>query len=85
MLVVFCVQAAAESTIKKYGVGSCGPRGFYGTVDVHLDLEKDIAEHFGTDGCVVYSDSLACVSSIIPAFSKAGDLIIWYVSSPCGL
>ena len=23
----------------KYGVGSCGPRGFYGTIDVHLELE----------------------------------------------
>ena len=30
----------AKKTIFKYGVGSCGPRGFYGTVDVHLDLEK---------------------------------------------
>ena len=26
-------------TVQKYGVGSCGPRGFYGTIDVHLTLE----------------------------------------------
>lgn len=25
--------------MNKYGVGSCGPRGFYGTIDVHLELE----------------------------------------------
>ena len=33
------MQEACEETVKKYGVGSCGPRGFYGTIDVHLDLE----------------------------------------------
>lgn len=25
-------QEACEDTIRKYGVGSCGPRGFYGTI-----------------------------------------------------
>ena len=25
--------------MSKYGVGACGPRGFYGTIDVHLNLE----------------------------------------------
>uniref|UniRef100_A0A1B0C6M6 Uncharacterized protein n=1 Tax=Glossina palpalis gambiensis TaxID=67801 RepID=A0A1B0C6M6_9MUSC len=29
----------ACKSLRKYGVGSYGPRGFYGTVDVHLDLE----------------------------------------------
>lgn len=32
-------QEACAATINKYGVGSCGPRGFYGTIDVHLELE----------------------------------------------
>lgn len=38
------LQEVAKKTIFKYGVGSCGPRGFYGTVDVHLDLESEIAK-----------------------------------------
>lgn len=33
------LQAACQETVKKYGIGSCGPRGFYGTIDVHLTLE----------------------------------------------
>lgn len=33
------VQAACRKTVEKYGIGSCGPRGFYGTIDVHLTLE----------------------------------------------
>ncbi len=37
-----------EATIHKYGVGSCGPRGFYGTIDVHLQLEERLAKYMGT-------------------------------------
>lgn len=33
------LREACRQTIHKYGVGSCGPRGFYGTIDVHLQLE----------------------------------------------
>lgn len=33
------IREACRGTIEKYGVGSCGPRGFYGTIDVHLQLE----------------------------------------------
>ena len=38
------IEKVALDSISKYGVGSCGPRGFYGTVDVHLELEKRLAE-----------------------------------------
>ncbi|EPB67796.1 hypothetical protein ANCCEY_13110 [Ancylostoma ceylanicum] len=38
------IEDVAKKTIRKYGVGSCGPRGFYGTVDVHLTLESDLAK-----------------------------------------
>jgi len=38
------IEEAAKQTIFKYGVGSCGPRSFYGTVDVHIDFEKQIAK-----------------------------------------
>lgn len=37
----------ATRTVAKYGVGSCGPRGFYGTIDVHIDLEKQLADFYG--------------------------------------
>lgn len=33
------LQRQCAATIEKYGVGSCGPRAFYGTIDVHLTLE----------------------------------------------
>lgn len=70
------VNKIAEETMRTYGVGSCGPRGFYGTIDVHLDLEKKISTFMNTDDAILYSSGFATVSSAIPAFSKRGDLII---------
>jgi serine palmitoyltransferase len=69
------VLKAAEKTLRDAGVGACGPRGFYGTVDVHLDLEKKMAEFFGTQQSVLYSSGFATISSVIPCFSKANDYL----------
>ena len=42
------LQEICHNTIKKYGLGACGPRGFYGTIDVHLELEERLARFMGT-------------------------------------
>uniref|UniRef100_A0A0C9S9D0 serine C-palmitoyltransferase n=1 Tax=Wollemia nobilis TaxID=56998 RepID=A0A0C9S9D0_9CONI len=65
-----------DAALKKYGVGSCGPRGFYGTIDVHLDCEARISKFLGTPDSILYSYGLATPASAIPAFCKRGDLII---------
>jgi len=70
------LENVAEQTMHKYGIGSCGPRGFYGTIDVHLLLEKKIAEFMRMEDAILYSSSFCTVSSAIPAFSKRGDLLI---------
>ena len=70
------VLYACEAAIIKYGVGSCGPRGFYGTADVHLALEDELAAFTGAEAGIVYSYDAATASSIIPAFAKAGDLVV---------
>lgn len=71
------VNNAAERALRKYGCGSCGPRGFYGTVDVHLDLEKLIAKFYGCESGIIYSFDVATISSVIPAFCKRGDIVIY--------
>ena len=70
------VKEASVEALDKYGCGSCGPRGFYGTIDQHLKIEKEIASFMGTQEAIAYSDSASTVSSTIPAFCKKGDLII---------
>lgn len=67
---------SCTSSMEKYGVGSCGPRGFYGTIDVHLDCESRIANFLGTPDSILYSYGLSTMFSAIPAFSKKGDIIV---------
>jgi serine palmitoyltransferase len=70
------IEEAAIKTLYKYGTGSCGPRGFYGTIDVHLNLEKRIKDFLGADDCLIYSYGFATISSSIPAFAGRDDLIV---------
>lgn len=67
---------SCTSALEKYGVGSCGPRGFYGTIDVHLDCEARIAKFLGTPDSILYSYGLSTMFSSIPAFAKKGDIIV---------
>ncbi|KAJ1059328.1 hypothetical protein K5549_008129 [Capra hircus] len=71
------LKAAALASLKKYGVGTCGPRGFYGTfeLDVHLDLEDRLAKFMKTEEAIIYSYGFATIASAIPAYSKRGDIV----------
>nr|XP_039261541.1 serine palmitoyltransferase 1-like [Styela clava] len=69
------IEEKSTNAIKKYGVGSCGPRGFYGTVDVHLDLENRLAKYIGAEEAIIYAYGFATIASAIPAYSKRGDII----------
>ena len=70
------IREAAHATINRFGVGSCGPRGFYGTLDVHLELESALAKYMGTQEAILYSYDLATLPSIIPAFANRKDVIL---------
>ncbi len=74
------IRKLAVDTVKTYGVGTCGPAGFYGTLDVHVKLEKELARVMGTESGIIYAQGFAAVSSVIPAFSKRGDIIVAYQS-----
>jgi serine palmitoyltransferase len=69
------IKEHAINSVRKYGVGSCGPRGFYGTVDVHLELEDRLAKFMDQEEAVVYSYAFSTIASAIPAYSKRTDLI----------
>ncbi|GLE02041.1 hypothetical protein PINS_up010879 [Pythium insidiosum] len=75
------LKDVAIQALTKYGCGSCGPRGFYGTIDTHEILEQDIAAMMGTPESIIFSDTEATSSSVLPAFAKRGDLIV--VDSGC--
>ncbi|WWC92094.1 uncharacterized protein L201_007048 [Kwoniella dendrophila CBS 6074] len=70
------MKDVAIQTLKHYGVGTCGPSGFYGTIDIHTKVEADISSFIGTEAAIIYSQAFALVSSAIPAFAKRGDIIV---------
>ncbi|RID77296.1 hypothetical protein BRARA_A00221 [Brassica rapa] len=70
------VLESCTSALEKYGVGSCGPRGFYGTIDVHIDCETRISKFLGTPDTILYSYGLSTMFSTIPCFCKRGDIIV---------
>ncbi len=69
------IKESAIKTLRKYGVGSCGPRGFYGTVDIHLELEEKLAKFMDQEECIIYSYAFSTIASAIPAYSKKNDII----------
>ncbi|PKS10858.1 hypothetical protein jhhlp_002615 [Lomentospora prolificans] len=70
------IKEKAIQTLRTYGVGPCGPPQFYGTQDVHMKTEADIASYIGTEACIVYAQAFSTISSVIPAFCKRGDIIV---------
>ncbi|XP_039755647.1 serine palmitoyltransferase 1 [Pararge aegeria] len=77
------IMERAIQALHKYGVGSCGPRGFYGTIDVHLELEERLAKFLQVEETCVYSYGFSTVASAIPAYAKKGDIIfadekVWF-------
>lgn len=70
------MQAKNTAALAFYGVGSCGPRGFYGTIDAHLTLEKRIANFMKTEEAIVYSFDIATMPSVLPAFASRKDVIV---------
>jgi len=70
------IKEKAIQTLRTYGVGPCGPPQFYGTQDVHMKTEADIANYLGTESCLVYAHSFSTITSVIPAFCKRGDIIV---------
>jgi len=45
-------------------------------LDVHVELEQDLASFLGTESAIIYSQGFSTASSVIPAFCKRGDIIV---------
>jgi serine palmitoyltransferase len=70
------VVEAAKTTLDTYSLGSCGPRGFYGTTRKHLELEDELAHFLEAPESITYSDETTTTASVIPAFAKRGDVLL---------
>lgn len=69
------VRAAIEAT-ERFGVGSGAVRSIAGTMKIHLELEKRIAEFKNVEACVVFQSGFAANAGTVSAILGKGDLII---------
>lgn len=64
-----------KDAIRKYGVGTCGPRGFYGTLDIHEELERRLSELFGKEDCALFSNYFACLQSVVSCLCRSKNTV----------
>lgn len=69
-------EAAIEAT-KKYGTGCAGSPFLNGTLDIHVQLENELAEFFHKDGALLFSAGFQANSGVIPCVTGRNDYIIY--------
>ena len=69
------VEAAIEAT-RKYGTGCAGSRFLNGTLDLHIQLEKELAKFLGKDDCLVFTTGFTVNEGVIPTLVDRRDYII---------
>jgi 8-amino-7-oxononanoate synthase len=66
----------AKEALDKYGTGCAGSRFLNGTLDLHIQLEKEIAEFIGKDECLCFSTGFSVNQGVIPALLSKDDFVI---------
>ncbi|MFW5842072.1 MAG: aminotransferase class I/II-fold pyridoxal phosphate-dependent enzyme [Bacillota bacterium] len=68
------IDATVEAT-QKYGSGVSGSRFLNGTLTLHLELERELAEFAGKEGGMVFSTGFQSNLGIIQAIAQRKDII----------
>ena len=69
-------EAAIEAT-KKYGTGCAGSRFLNGTLDIHVQLEKRLAEFVGKEDAMSFSTGYQVNEGVLSCMTGREDYIIW--------
>lgn len=67
---------AAKAAIDKYGSGCAGSRFLNGTLDIHIQLEKELSEFVGKDDSLCFSTGFSVNQGVIPALLNKDDFVI---------
>ena len=69
------IEAAVEAT-RKYGTGCAGSRFLNGTLDLHLQLEKELAEFVGKEDAIIYSTGFQVNLGVVSCVTGREDYVI---------
>lgn len=69
-------EAAIEAT-KKYGTGLAGSPFLNGTLDLHKQLERKIADYIGKEDVMIYSTGFGVNLGVVSTLTGREDYILW--------
>jgi 8-amino-7-oxononanoate synthase len=69
------IKECAKNAIDKYGSGCAGSRFLNGTLDLHLELEKALAQFVGKEAALVFSTGYQVNLGVISALGARGDYL----------
>ncbi|HUK21234.1 MAG TPA: pyridoxal phosphate-dependent aminotransferase family protein [Gemmatimonadales bacterium] len=69
------VLAAAAAALERYGSGCTGSRFLNGTLDLHEQLEAELAEFFGKESALVFSTGYQANLGVISGLVGRGDVV----------
>ena len=67
---------AGVAAMRQYGSGCAGSRFLNGTLDIHVQLEKELAEFVGKDEALCFSTGFTVNSGVISCLTDRNDYII---------
>ena len=70
------VKQAARDALEEYGTALTGSRFLNGTIPLHLELEREIAEWMGTDDALVFTAGYLANVGCIATLLDPGDTVI---------
>ncbi|TFF84116.1 aminotransferase class I/II-fold pyridoxal phosphate-dependent enzyme, partial [Candidatus Thorarchaeota archaeon] len=70
------LKEAALEAIRTHGVGSGSVRAIAGTMDLHLELEKRLANFKGAEASLTYSAGFTANEGLIPQLVGKEDAVI---------
>ena len=70
------VKEACIKAIEKYGSGCGGSRFLNGTIDLHVQLEQQLADFFRREAVIAYSTGFQVNVGVIPAITGRGDFVV---------
>ncbi len=69
------VLEAAEAALHKYGSGCTGSRFLNGNLDLHEQLEAQLAEFFGKEACLVFSTGYQANLGLVSGLVGRGETV----------
>ena len=70
------VTAAAHEALDRYGTGLTGSRFLNGTIDLHLELERELASWMGTEDALVFTTGHQANLGALGTLLAPGDTVI---------